>query len=250
MGKLDYTNSDLKTRYKTLVRNPDSELSKITVSESEKRTRAELLDMLEELFEKEELIFNNTFQEKFKAILHIMVKSIDNTLDDGVGTAIAANTAKTGISTAQANAISANTSKSGAKGDKGNTGATGAASTVAGPTGPTGNTGPAGSDGDDGAKGDKGDTGDTGAAGNNGSNGSAGARGATGPQGNAGSNGSAGARGATGAAGATGNDGSVPITEGYAVAFDIVESRGAYSITFKVTGGDIKGSKSATVSLS
>ena len=95
MGKLDYTNSDLKTRYETLVRDPDSNLAKITVSASEKRTRAELLDILEELFENDELMFNGAFQEKFKAILHVMIKSIDNTLDDGVAAAVATNTAKT-----------------------------------------------------------------------------------------------------------------------------------------------------------
>jgi len=111
MGKLDYKNSDLKTRYKTLVRNPSSDLDKITVASDEKRTRAELLDILEELFENDELMFNLSFQEKFKAMLHIMIKSIDNTLDDAVGTAVATNTAKTGITSSQASAITANTAK-------------------------------------------------------------------------------------------------------------------------------------------
>ena len=113
MGKLDYTNSDLKNRYKALVKDPSSDLSKITVASDEKRTRAELLDILEELFENDELVFNTSFQEKFKAMLHIMIKSIDNSLDDGVAALVATNTAKTGITSGQASAITANTAKTG-----------------------------------------------------------------------------------------------------------------------------------------
>ena len=94
MGKLDYKNSDLKTRYKALVKDPSSDLDKITVASDEKRTRAELLDILEELFENDELMFNTSFQENFKAMLHIMIKSIDNSLDDGVAASVATNTAK------------------------------------------------------------------------------------------------------------------------------------------------------------
>ena len=111
MGKLDYKNSDLKTRYKTLVKDPSSDLAKITVAGDEKRTRAELLDILEELFENDELMFNTSFQEKFKAMLHIMIKSIDNSLDDGVAALVATNTAKTGVTSSQASAITANTAK-------------------------------------------------------------------------------------------------------------------------------------------
>ena len=111
MGKLDYTDSDLKTRYKALVKDPSSDLSKITVASDEKRTRAELLDILEELFENDELMFNTSFQEKFKAMLHIMIKSIDNSLDDGVAALVATNTAKTGIVPVQTAAITANTAK-------------------------------------------------------------------------------------------------------------------------------------------
>ena len=111
MGKLDYKNSDLKTRYKTLVKDPSSDLAKITVAGDEKRTRAELLDILEELFENDELMFNTSFQEKFKAMLHIMIKSIDNSLDDGVAALVATNTAKTGVTSGQASAITANTAK-------------------------------------------------------------------------------------------------------------------------------------------
>ena len=80
MAKLDYTNSDLKTKYKTIIR--DQDLSKVTVEIDEKRSRAELLDMLEELFEAEELMFNQDFVEKLKAILHIIIKSTNNSIDD------------------------------------------------------------------------------------------------------------------------------------------------------------------------
>ena len=80
MAKLDYTNSDLKTKYKTIIR--DQDLSKVTVGADEKRSRAELLDMLEELFEAEELMFNQDFMEKLKAILHIIIKSTNNSIDD------------------------------------------------------------------------------------------------------------------------------------------------------------------------
>ena len=80
MAKLDYTNSSLKTKYKTIIK--DQDLSKVTVDADEKRSRAELLDMLEELFEAEELMFNQDFMEKLKAILHIIIKSTNNSIDD------------------------------------------------------------------------------------------------------------------------------------------------------------------------
>ena len=80
MAKLDYTNSSLKTKYKTIIR--DQDLSKVTVNADEKRSRAELLDMLEELFEAEELMFNQDFVEKLKAMLHIIIKSTNNSIDD------------------------------------------------------------------------------------------------------------------------------------------------------------------------
>ena len=113
MAKKDYKDTNLKNEYKTLVKDPESDLAKITVSSDEKRTRAELLDILEELFENNELMFNPTFQLRLKAMLHILIKSIDNTLDDNLSATIATNTAKTGISNSQASAITANTSKTG-----------------------------------------------------------------------------------------------------------------------------------------
>jgi len=80
MAKLDYTNSSLKTKYKTIIK--DQDLSKVTVSDNEKRSRAELLDMIEELFEADEFVFNQDFIEKLKAMLHVIIKSANNSIDD------------------------------------------------------------------------------------------------------------------------------------------------------------------------
>lgn len=80
MAKLDYTSSSLKTKYKTIIK--DQDLSKVTISDNEKRSRAELLDMIEELFEADEFVFNQDFIEKLKAMLHIIIKSTNNSIDD------------------------------------------------------------------------------------------------------------------------------------------------------------------------
>ena len=102
MAKGDYTDSTTKELYKALVVKPTEALSTITVADSEKRTRAELLDMVEELFQ---TVFTHTSSltpdlTRLRAILHILIKSMSNTSDDS-----------SGISTAQANAIVANTAK-------------------------------------------------------------------------------------------------------------------------------------------
>ena len=102
MAKGDYTDSTTKELYKALVVKPTEALSTITVADSEKRTRAELLDMVEELFQ---TVFTHTSSltpdlTKLRAILHILIKSMSNTSDDS-----------SGISTSQANAIVANTAK-------------------------------------------------------------------------------------------------------------------------------------------
>lgn len=77
MAKNDYTLRSIKDRYKALVRtNRDT---KVTVDVSEKRTRAELLDMVEELFETGN---KNITAEKLRAFLHILVKSTKNSADD------------------------------------------------------------------------------------------------------------------------------------------------------------------------
>tara|TARA_R110000823_G_scaffold195272_2_gene326597 strand:+ start:39 stop:479 length:441 start_codon:yes stop_codon:yes gene_type:complete len=102
MAKGDYTDSTTRELYKALVVKPTEALSTITVADSEKRTRAELLDMVEELFQ---TVFTHTSSltpdlTKLRAILHILIKSMSNTSDDS-----------SGISTSQANAIVANTAK-------------------------------------------------------------------------------------------------------------------------------------------
>tara|TARA_Y100000361_G_scaffold147374_1_gene158830 strand:- start:54 stop:398 length:345 start_codon:yes stop_codon:yes gene_type:complete len=77
MAKGDYTDSTRKTRYRTLVAtNTDT---KVTVSADEKRERAELLDMVEELFQTAD---GHITAEKLRAFLHILVKSVQNTSDD------------------------------------------------------------------------------------------------------------------------------------------------------------------------
>tara|TARA_R100001129_G_C5298179_1_gene241732 strand:+ start:1099 stop:1431 length:333 start_codon:yes stop_codon:yes gene_type:complete len=79
MAKGDYTNSERRTRYRGLVAtNTDS---KVTVDANEKRERAELLDMVEELFQDGN---RNITADKLRAFLHILVKSVQNSSDDGV----------------------------------------------------------------------------------------------------------------------------------------------------------------------
>ena len=77
MAKGDYKDSTRKTRYRSLVAtNTDS---KVTVAANEKRERAELLDMIEDLFRDG----NKTITaDKLRAFLHIMVKSVQNSSDD------------------------------------------------------------------------------------------------------------------------------------------------------------------------
>ena len=79
MAKGDYKDSTRKTRYKNLVaRNTDA---KVTVAADEKRERAELLDMIEDLFRDGS---KNITADKLRAFLHIMVKSVQNSSDDVV----------------------------------------------------------------------------------------------------------------------------------------------------------------------
>jgi hypothetical protein len=77
MARGDYTDSTRRTRYRTLVAtNTDS---KVTVDANEKRERAELLEMVEELFQDG----NKTITaDKLRAFLHILVKSVQNSSDD------------------------------------------------------------------------------------------------------------------------------------------------------------------------
>jgi len=77
MAKGDYTDSTIKSGYRGLVR--DQSLTKVTVSSNEKRDRAELLDMVEELFEGKT---GSITAEKLRAFCHILVKSVNNASDD------------------------------------------------------------------------------------------------------------------------------------------------------------------------
>ena len=79
MAKGDYTNSTTRSGYRGLVR--DQSLTKVTVSSNEKRDRAELLDMIEELFEP---TIGGITSEKLRAFCHILVKSVNNASDDVV----------------------------------------------------------------------------------------------------------------------------------------------------------------------
>jgi hypothetical protein len=120
MAKGDYTDSSTRERYKQLVVKPAQTPATVTVPDSEKRTRAELLDMVEELLQTKVETASDYLPnfEKIRALLHILIKSVNNSSDDSSGgisqaqaDAITANTAKTGITTSQANAIVANTAK-------------------------------------------------------------------------------------------------------------------------------------------
>ena len=106
MAKGDYTDNTTKARYKSLIRKPASTPATVTVASDELRTRAEILDMVEELFESEKDVgganeFNPQIDnESLRAFLHMLSKNVVNTSDDGAG-----------ITTSQANAITANTAK-------------------------------------------------------------------------------------------------------------------------------------------
>ena len=80
MAKGDYTDSSTRTNYKTKVRQQT--LTKVVVDSTEKRTRAELLDMVEELFETTGE--KSITAETLRAFCHILLKSVQNTSDDDV----------------------------------------------------------------------------------------------------------------------------------------------------------------------
>tara|TARA_R110002020_G_scaffold147512_2_gene322925 strand:- start:3883 stop:4605 length:723 start_codon:yes stop_codon:yes gene_type:complete len=136
--KKDYKDTEVRTTHRTKV--PRVTLTKVEPADDDKRTRAELLDAIEDLFQ-------NTFRsgrkqsydkeidlESLRSILTMLVLSVTNNSDDSVGAtqqqidAINTNTSKTGITadqirdiqannaknsitTSQSNAITANTSK-------------------------------------------------------------------------------------------------------------------------------------------
>jgi len=76
MAKGDYTDADTIVAYRGKMR--EQTLSAVTVAANEKRDRAELLDMVEELFSPDAGI-NRT---NLRAFLHIIVKACSNSSDD------------------------------------------------------------------------------------------------------------------------------------------------------------------------
>ncbi len=80
MAKGNYTDSTTRTGYKNKVR--EQTLTKVVVDSTEKRTRAELLDMVEELFETTGE--KSITAETLRAFCHILLKSVQNTSDDNV----------------------------------------------------------------------------------------------------------------------------------------------------------------------
>ena len=80
MAKRDYKDSTIKNSYKSKVRRQT--LTKVTVASDEKRDRAELLDMIEELFETTGT--GGITAEKLRAFCHILVKSVQNSSDDTI----------------------------------------------------------------------------------------------------------------------------------------------------------------------
>ena len=77
MAKEDYKDENVKTEYKNLVEKKT--LTKVTIEEIEKRSRAELLDMVEQLFETRD---GGITALKLRAFLHMFVKNITNPTDD------------------------------------------------------------------------------------------------------------------------------------------------------------------------
>ena len=86
MAKGNYKDSTRKTRYKALVKtNTDT---KVAVAADEKRKRAELLDIIEDLFRDGN---KSITADKLRAFLHIMVKSVQNSSDDSLDITSVAN---------------------------------------------------------------------------------------------------------------------------------------------------------------
>lgn len=78
MAKRDYKATSLKSLYRGFMKtNKDT---KVSVAKVDKRSRAELLDMVEELFEGGG--DGSISSEKLRAFLHILVKSTKNSSDD------------------------------------------------------------------------------------------------------------------------------------------------------------------------
>jgi len=77
MAKRDYKQNSLRTIYKNLIKtNRDA---KVSVSSAEKRTRAELLDAVEDLFQGGK---SSISPDKLRAFLTMLVLSSKNSSDD------------------------------------------------------------------------------------------------------------------------------------------------------------------------
>ena len=84
MAKEDYKDSTVIAGYRSAVgQNSDS---KVIVQTASKRDRAELLDAIEDLYQSS--VNNGVSAADLRALLHILVKSTDNTLDDDLNALI------------------------------------------------------------------------------------------------------------------------------------------------------------------
>ena len=115
MSKDNYTDRNLVDKYKSIIKKPGTSLPVVSVTNEEKRTRADLLDILEDIFDSENDLGDGLIEtqlpinaDSFRAMIHMLIKSASNTSDDSIGlttaqeTAIANNTNKVrqGLSTA------------------------------------------------------------------------------------------------------------------------------------------------------
>ena len=80
MSKDNYRDTTLINKYKDLIRRPSSSLPLVSVATEEKRTRAELLDILEDLFDSENELEDGVIEEQlpidtesFRAMMHILI---------------------------------------------------------------------------------------------------------------------------------------------------------------------------------
>ena len=115
MSKDNYTDRNLVDKYKSIIKKPGTSFPVVSVTNEEKRTRADLLDILEDIFDSENDLGDGLIEtqlpinaDSFRAMIHMLIKSASNTSDDSIGlttaqeTAIANNTNKVsqGLSTA------------------------------------------------------------------------------------------------------------------------------------------------------
>jgi len=216
MAKEDYTDSDLVDEYGELIRKPATAFPTVTVSNAEKRTRAELLDILEEIFDSESTVGGGNVIEQnvpidpknFRALVHMLIKSTVNTSDDDTVGPEGPQGPQGPQGATGPQGLTGATGPAGANGVDGTNGVDGAP----GATGPQGSQGPIGLTGPQGPQGLPGADGAQGPQGEQGIQGEVGAQGPiglTGPQGDTGPQGPQGITGADGQDGANGLDGAV-----------------------------------------